>query len=310
MELIYYNDSLKAEWDLFVESSKNGTFLFKRDYMEYHSDRFEDNSLLFYQGKRLRAVFPAAKISDSLISHPGLTYGGMVTDRKMTVTDMLEIFRLLTEEAKRKGFNNIYYKPVPYIYDSLPAQEDLYALFRHGATIESRNVSSVVETANRLKFREIRKQGVRKAVKIGYSVSPSDDYEKFWDILSQNLKTRYDSSPVHSLAEISLLAQRFSDNIKLFATMKGDEMTGGTVCYITERCVHVQYISASAEGKENGALDLLFSYLLNDVFPEVPYFDFGTSNENGGRYLNESLIYQKEGFGGRAVCYDNYRIEL
>ena len=45
-------------------------------------------------------------------------------------------------------------------------------------------------------------------------------------------------------------------------------------------------------------------------YKDFDYFDFGTSNEEGGKVLNTSLIYQKEGFGGRGVVYDTYEWEL
>ena len=80
----------------------------------------------------------------------------------------------------------------------------------------------------------------------------------------------------------------------------------GTLVYETAKVVHTQYISASPEGKAKGALDMLFDHLVNDVYVGSRYFDFGKSTEDGGRYLNESLIFQKEGFGGRGVCYDTY----
>ena len=47
IDIVKYNHNMKAEWDAFVKTSKNGTFLFMRDYMEYHNDRFIDYSLLF-----------------------------------------------------------------------------------------------------------------------------------------------------------------------------------------------------------------------------------------------------------------------
>lgn len=74
--------------------------------------------------------------------------------------------------------------------------------------------------------------------------------------------------------------------------------------------VHTQYISANLEGKEIGALDLLFDYLINTEYSNYKIFDFGQSTENNGIYLNESLIFQKEGFGGRGVVYDIYEYEL
>ena len=41
-----YGPGDRAAWDAFVRASKNGNFLFLRDYMEYHRDRFEDASLV------------------------------------------------------------------------------------------------------------------------------------------------------------------------------------------------------------------------------------------------------------------------
>jgi hypothetical protein len=84
----------------------------------------------------------------------------------------------------------------------------------------------------------------------------------------------------------------------------------GTVLYITKKVVHTQYISASPEGKAKGALDLLFDFLINIEYPMYEYFDFGQSTEKMGEYLNENLIFQKEGFGGRGIVYTIYEKEL
>ena len=42
----------------------------------------------------------------------------------------------------------------------------------------------------------------------------------------------------------------------------------------------------------------------------VAYFDFGTSNEDAGRFLNAGMVAHKEEFGGRSVIYDTYRVEV
>ena len=85
-------------------------------------------------------------------------------------------------------------------------------------------------------------------------------------------------------------------------------IVAGTVMYVTDNVAHSQYIAASEQGRDYGALDLLFSKLITDVFAAHRYFDFGISTEQGGRFLNEGLMFQKEGFGARAVVYDTYEI--
>ena len=44
-----YTAENKIEWDHFIATAKNATFLFQRDFMDYHQDRFEDFSLNMVQ---------------------------------------------------------------------------------------------------------------------------------------------------------------------------------------------------------------------------------------------------------------------
>ncbi|MDE5874357.1 MAG: GNAT family N-acetyltransferase [Muribaculaceae bacterium] len=305
-----YTPADKAVWNAFIEGSKNGTFLHNRDYMDYHSDRFHDFSLMVFKGDRLLGLLPACISEGSWVSHAGLTYGGLIADAKCTATDTLEIFRMLRVWLSESGFDRIVYSPTPHIYHRLPSEEDLYALFREGAVLSTRKIASVVNKENRLKWRNIRKAGVRKARKEEVIIDERPDFEQFWKVLENNLKGKYGASPVHSEEEIVRLHGLFPDNILLHTASLHGETVGGVVIYRTPEVAHCQYISANEEGKATGALDLLFHHLLDEVYYDVPYFDFGTSNEDGGRYLNESLIYQKEGFGARAVCYDSYTITL
>jgi hypothetical protein len=87
-------------------------------------------------------------------------------------------------------------------------------------------------------------------------------------------------------------------------------MLGGVVFYVTRHVVHSQYIAASPEGKKLHVLDLLFQKAIEKSLRNHEFFDFGISTVEHGTELNESLIYQKEGFGGRAVCYDIYEWTL
>lgn len=309
-EIIRYSVEQKTIWNQFVSHSKNGTFLFDRNYMDYHSDRFEDNSLMIYRKGKLYSLLPANKVGNVLYSHQGLTYGGMIMNDKVTVAESVDMFRLLNTHLKEARFKKVVYKPVPFIYHQHPAQEDLYALFRTtNAKIIGRNISSTIILSDKIKFIESRKSSMRKASANGITIRLSSDLEAFWEILDTNLKNRYGVTPVHTLSEIQLLQSRFPQNIKLYLAYKDDAVLGGTLLYITKQVVHTQYISASIEGKELGVLDLLFDFLINHEYANYLYFDFGQSTEQMGNLLNESLIFQKEGFGGRGMCYDIYEYE-
>lgn len=309
-EIKKYSPADRTAWDQFVKTSKNGTFLFERAYMDYHSDRFTDFSLLIFRKGRLYALLPANRVADTLHSHQGLTYGGFVMNDRATVSDVLEMFGAVNLFLRQNGFSKVVYKAIPYIYDRIPAQEDLYALFRAGATQIAGNISSAIYSEDRLKFTESRKSGLRKARAAGLRVTESDDLATFWNILSTNLEDKYSVKPVHTLAEISLLKSRFPKHIKLYLCLHEDTPLGGTLVYETGRVVHTQYISANLAGKNSGALDLLFDYLINKKYADIPIFDFGLSTENSGYILNENLIFQKEGFGGRGVMYNVYEYTI
>lgn len=312
-DIIRYSADKADEWNAFVAASKNGTFLFDRRYMDYHSDRFLDHSLMFYEKGKLYAVMPANDDKHgSLCSHQGLTYGGLIMDKVCRAAKVRDLFLQMNDFLRDEVFHRVVYKHIPYIYSSLPAEEDLFALTNVcGATIQSRDVASVVDLHRRLPLSELRRRGIKKAVASRLQVIESTDYTSFWDVLSSNLMERFHASPVHSLSEIELLSSRFPQNIKLYVVTDGEEVIGGTVLYISADIVKTQYISTNDRGRKVGALDYLFSCLLDKYKSEgFRFFDFGTSNRVDTDDLNDPLIFQKEGFGGRAVCYDHYEWRL
>ena len=311
MEIRRYRREDKELWNSFVSKARNATFLFDRNYMDYHADRFDDNSFMFYHKGKLKAVLPANVSGDTLYSHQGLTYGGLLLDKKATVEDVLECFDSLNSWLRENGISKVVYKALPWIYQQYPSEEDLYALtWKCKAQLISRNIASTIVIDNKLKFAESRKSGIRKALSLNIEVGESNDVDGFWHVLEDNLGNRYNAKPVHTASEMKLLMSRFPNNIKLYVAKMNGEIVGGTLIYVTPLVVHTQYISASVEGKKHGALDLLFDYIINKVYANCRYFDFGKSTEQGGAYLNEPLIFQKEGFGGRGVCYDWYQWEL
>lgn len=311
MEIRRYRREDKELWNSFVSKARNATFLFDRNYMDYHADRFDDNSFMFYHKGKLKAVLPANVAGDTLYSHQGLTYGGLLLDKKATVEDVLECFDSMNSWLRENGISKVVYKALPWIYQQYPSEEDLYALtWKCKAQLISRDISSSIVIDNKLKFAESRKSGIRKALSLNIEVGESNDVDGFWHVLEDNLGNRYNAKPVHTANEMKLLMSRFPNNIKLYVAKMNGEIVGGTLIYVTPQVVHTQYISASVEGKKHGALDLLFDYIINKVYANCRYFDFGKSTEQGGAYLNEPLIFQKEGFGGRGVCYDWYQWEL
>ena len=311
MRVERYQEAGKPAWDDFVHRSKNGTFLFERDYMDYHRDRFEDYSLVIADDDgRASALLPANIREGSVVSHGGLTYGGFVTDEQMKLPKMLAVFEATLRFLQEKSVKRLVYKTVPHIYHRAAAAEDLCALFLGNASLARRGVLAVVQNAHRLPIQERRRRGARKATKNRVAVRQSADFDTYWEILTERLRQAYDTRPVHDVNEIRSLRQRFPDNIKLFAAYREQTMLAGVIIYESPTVAHAQYIAGNEESRDLGALDLIFEELLTKYYSTKPFFDFGTSDEKEGRLVNRGLIDQKEGYGARVVAHDHYELDL
>ena len=305
-----YTAGKQAEWDCFVNASRNGTFLHKRDYMDYHADRFTDHSLMFYRDAELIAIMPAHTKAECFCSHNGLTYGGLLLTDDTTTAEVLHLFDMAKEYIQTNtNATKFIYKPTPYIYHSYPCEEDLYALFRSGATVAERKVSSAIPLGNPLPISGRRK--LTESVKSRLNIVEENDFSTFWHILDERLQSKYNTTPVHNITEITMLKEHFPENIKLFCIADNNGNTlGGVVLFITDNVVHMQYSATTEEGRRISALDHLYEHLIHTRFTDKTYFDFGISVEDGGHYLNTGLIAYKERLGGRAVVYDTYIIDL
>ena len=305
-----YSDTDKKLWDEFIALSKNGIFLFLRDYMDYHKDRFTDHSILFLKKNKPLAVLPANEKEKELISHGGLTFGGLVMSIDIRAIEVLEIFELLFNYCKDNDFQTITYKAIPPVFCRYPAEEDLYALFRFNAQLIRRDISSVLPLQQfKQRFSETKRQAVTKCEKMGLQVVESENFSAYWNLLTEVL-SKFDVKPVHSLQEINRLKDAFPYKIKLFEARLNNSLLAGTVIYDYSQVVHTQYMANSMEGREIGALDYINHILINQIYSDRLYYSFGISTEHGGRILNTGLINQKEMMGGRGIVLDVYKIDL
>ncbi|MBQ6203518.1 MAG: GNAT family N-acetyltransferase [Prevotella sp.] len=310
-EIRRYTAEKESEWNMFVARSKNGTFLFNRGYMDYHSNRFNDHSLMFYLDGRLYALMPAHEDGELFCTHRGLTYGGLVMDSKTTAAQTVLLFRELNDYLRHEGFCHVLYKCVPWIYHQMAAEEDLYAMTSVcNARLVSRDLGIAIIQRNTIRWERVRRRALKRAQETGIAVARSNDYAGFWKVLTENLAQKYDSKPVHTLQEIELLNSRFPYNIVLYTAQKDGEILAGMVLYVSNQVSRAQYSSASPLGKQLGAIDCIYDQVINHDYRDLPYFEFGTSALNNSNAINESLIFQKEGFGGRGICFDIYEWDI
>lgn len=311
LSIIKFGDENRSEWDSFLDVAKNSHFMFKRAYMEYHKDRFVDFSLLIYDSKdHLVGVFPANKNGEKIISHQGLSFGGLIISNQATVASVHEMFLAVIKFCRLNLITSIIYKRVPDFYTSYPAQEDLYSLFILNSKLVRRDVSVAVDMSRPLSYSSLRKRKIKKAQKSGVVVNEEKVFSAYWEVLTKVLQSKHQVKPVHSIEEIEYLRSRFPDNIKLYTASHDNHVLAGVVVYETELVAHAQYLASNDIGRDVGALDLVIDYLISTVYKEKRYFDFGISTEDDGKFLNQGLISQKEGFGARAFIHDFYEFDI
>lgn len=308
-EVKVYKTVNEEEWNSFLSKSNQNTFLFRRNFMDYHRDRFQDFSLMVYKKDKLVALLPANRLDDKVYSHQGLSYGGLINATDLKTEDAIGIFKAILKFLSQKNILNLYIKELPHIYLHNSTNNTLqYLCFKTDAVLVRMDMHSVVDKKSKF-FSKSRKEGVKRGFKHGLVVEESNSFDSFWNsILIPNLKLKHGVQPVHSLEEIQLLKSRFPNNIKQFNVLYKDKIVGGTTIFETENVAHCQYISGNSDKNELGSLDFLHGYLLDHVFSHKPYFSFGTSNIQAGQKVNQGLQFWKEGFGARSITQGFYKI--
>lgn len=307
-----YSSENKSYWNSFIKEAKNATFLFDREFMDYHSDRFKDFSLMVYDNKnKIIACLPANITDHNIVfSHQGLTYGGFCFKKDLKLPIQLQVIQTILKYLNKQGVDKLNYKAFPRFYNELQTDEVEYALFLLKAKLYRRDTALAIDYKNRFKYSSNYRREAKHAAKTGTKVKESENFESFWsDVLEPNLHSRFKVKPVHSVEEILLLKSKFPNNIKLYIAQKNNKIIAGTVLFETNTVVHAQYISATDKARKNGALNQLYVHLIDDIFNHKKYFDFGIANENNGKSLNQGLLAWKERMGGRAYSHDFYEIE-
>lgn len=310
MRIEKYSKNEKKLWDAFVDIAKNASFHLKRDFVEYHEHRFEDYSLLiFNQNDELVALLPA-NIKDNIIySHQGLTYGGLICKKDIYLTDYIKLAQELFLFLKEKKFEKIIIKEIPWTYTIGFNDDFRYIMNLVDAKIIKFDVLPHIAYKNQLAFQTRRIRSIKKALSFNYIIEENDNFANYWFVL-ESLLNRYESKPTHTLEEIKNLKKIFPLNIRLFQVVETNNVIAGIVVFETNTVARAQYIASNDEGKKNGALDLLFDYIINNIYINKDFFEFGTSTLNGGLSLNYGLSEQKEGFGARTVIQQTYEVPL
>lgn len=299
-------------WNEFIAQAKNATFLFHRDFMEYHEDRFEDFSLLVFEEEKLKAILPANKREKSVYSHQGLTYGGLVFSAKLNAEKVVAIIETVLIFFKENQIQTFYYKPIPGFYLPEGNQDIDFFLFKKGAILDHKEMNLAVNLNLPLKISKSKMKHFRRIENLDLDIVEEEDLQPFWEeILEPRLLQKFNAKPVHSKEEITLLKSRFPENIKQFSVYQNDEIIAGITIFETENVVKSQYGATSRKGEEVRALDFLFINLIHKYKQKGKhFFDMGIVNEDNELGYNSGLLKQKEELGCAVYNQDFYKIEI
>ena len=311
-EILPYSPELEKRWDRFVmNDSVNGTFLQTRKFLNYHPEgRFTDASFFVEKSGIVVAVVPGCNVDGKFVSHQGSTFGGPVISKDFySGYKILEIIKTIDDYIVR-NFKGVRLKPTASIFASAPADLLDYAL-EHVGFCRHTELSCYTPLSKdndplhlctgycRRNFRQSEK------LNLAYGEIPDNEMETFYECLKLS-KARYNTTPVHSLAELRDLKQRFPSEI-LFRGVWLNNENGQDRVYLSGMMIfvfnqakvfHFQYLAPDDTKRDTNATTALFVNAMREA-AKAGYekFSWGISTEDGGAYLNENLYRFKESFG-------------
>lgn len=309
MEVTFYSPEHRLAWNQFLDEVKSPFFFYKREFVEYHSDRFQDASTIVWEGGKIVALIPCSRTGDQIVAHGGLTFGSFVlSDQRNSF--FRQVFASVVEFWKQSGISDLIYKKPPFFFQGEANQNDIYELWRNGAHLIKRDLTTHIDLSD-FEYSKGRKSTIKKASKLGIEISVGEStLEPFYQLLVDVLHARHGVKPVHSMEELRLLTSRFPENIRASIAISNGETLAGVLLFDFGNVLHTQYLCTSEEGKKLGALDFLLDFHIQTSKESKSFLSFGISTEHGGSALNEGLILQKESFGGIDCCVDTYSFRL
>lgn len=319
-----FYDNNEIEWDNFIlEKSMNGTFLQTRKFINYHpTERFQDCSVCVYKGKELVAVVLACEVMDegkkTFFAHKGTTFGGIsISSNIYTASAIDELMNGLLEFIKENGFEKIYLKMVPEVYQREDANLIDYFLYKTGFQcynelnyyLELDKYRSDIAS----QFTSSKRRDYKYSLKNNFlfkCLESKEEIAQYYQVLLRNLN-KLGLKPVHTLEELyDLKFNRFNDKIEFYGVYHEDTMVAGSMLfYFDEDIVHTQYLSSDERFLKMYPMDFLIYNLIQVAIDKnMRIFTFGICTEDQGRYLNLGLSRFKEGFGTEFGINRSYEI--
>lgn len=306
INIIKFDSQQESTWNGFIEEHEHH-FFFNRKFLSYHEDRFEDHSLMFEIDGTIRALFPSTLNQTILTSHAGLTFGGVLFERSAKSDLVHRLLEALVKYIRQEGITSITFKFPPAVYDYPQVDVIKQRLFQLNGQWCRCDITYAIDLNVSRKYGSRKKRNLAKARRFGLIVERKSDFDDFWNqVLIPNLKSKHNTTPVHTSSEISYLQSRFSAQIRQYNVLHEGKIIAGTTLFLTGTVIHAQYIAANAKGKEMSALDFLFEQIIFEFRgTNFKFLNLGTVNEDQGKLTNMGLALWKEEFGAKGYVQES-----
>lgn len=307
-----YNIDYYALWNNFVLNAVNATFLFHRDFIEYHGNRFTDASVLIFKSDTLVAICPANKIKTEWHSHQGLTYGGIVVGNDFNPVDFYVLIKELSCFLKSRDCQSLLIKAIPQFYGNDVLLKLRHQLIKHQAQTYRSDMVLALDYSQPLNIHKTKLKHYRRNLESGFVISEEEDFSSFWnELLIPRLHNKHQAKPVHTLEEIQYLKSKFKNNIKQFNLFKNNELLAGITIFDTGTVVKSQYGATSEKGEKYRAIEFLFIHLIHHFKDSGrKFFSMGTVTEQNDLGYNPGLLKQKEELGCKLYHQDFLSLKL
>lgn len=300
-----------ADWNAFIGKAKNATFLFHRDFMEYHKDRFEDFSLMIFENEKLVTLLPANRVKNEVFSHQGLTYGGLVFIESFKGSVVDEILEALFQFLRDNSIIKLTLKPILSFYTSQDYIQYESFLMQKNGELFRRDLNLAIDFLKPLQVSKSKLKHYRKTLKLGLELRLETVFDTFWNqILEPRLQEKYQAKPVHNLKEITSLHSKFPNEILQYNAYFEGELLAGVTLFHSGSVIKSQYGATNSKGETLRALDFIFISLIEKHKDSVSFFDMGTVSGMDGKTYNKGLLQQKEELGCTIYNQDFYSIDL
>lgn len=316
-EILPYSPELDKRLDHFVEcESVNGTFLQTRRFLNYHpADRFTDASFALEKSGTIVAYFPGVAKEQTFVSHAGTTFGGPIIAKSFySGSRLLEILKE-ADQYLASRFKNIRFKITPAIFaeespDLLEYMLEHMGYSRHTELSSYCTLQSGVDPLENCdkECRRIFKKSEIEGIRFG-NLEKTEDFETFYHFLEIS-KSKHNVHPVHTLQELyDLKDNRIPDHIRFRGIWDGNTLVAAMMLFLFEgtKTIHGQYIAPNPDYEKFQPTTALYVRVMREAAQEgYKQISWGISTEDGGNYLNESLLRFKESLGAKACVNIRY----